>query len=179
MDRKLRNRLISIFTLVAIVALTILAYTHRGQIMHLRRYGYPGIFLIEFIANASVMLPIPGSAVTAAMAPLLNPFVLAVTASTAASIGELFGYLVGLGANEIVERASWIERVKIWLKKYGGITIALLAAIPNPIFDTAGIAAGALNIPPWRFFMWCWLGKTLNRLALTLGASALLHRFFI
>jgi membrane protein YqaA with SNARE-associated domain len=39
-----------------------------------------------------------------------------------------------------------------------------LAAIPNPFFDFAGIAAGALRFPVWQFLFWSFLGKTVKML---------------
>jgi membrane protein YqaA with SNARE-associated domain len=172
-------RIAGFLSLVFIVGLTIYAYSIRHQLFLLERYGYPGIFLVEFIANASVLLPIPGSAVTAAVAPLFNPLILAAVASTAASFGEIFGYLVGLGGSTFIEesKVKWVERIEKWMGKYGGVTIAAMAAIPNPLFDTAGIAAGALKYPGWKFFLWCWLGKTINRLVIIFGAGALIRWF--
>ena len=41
---------------------------------------------------------------------------------------------------------------------------APLAFIPNPIFDIAGAAAGALGMPIYEFLFWAWIGKTLKML---------------
>ncbi|NPV86621.1 MAG: VTT domain-containing protein [Anaerolineae bacterium] len=171
----LAARLIAILAIAAIVAMTLYAYRMREQILMLQRFGYLGIFLIEFIANASVMVPIPGSAVTMAVAPLFHPILLALVASTAASLGELFAYAAGRGGNTLIENSVWLERIESWMKKYGKVVITLMAAIPNPLFDTAGLAAGILRVPAPTFFFWCWLGKIINRLVIVLGASALLR----
>lgn len=174
-NQSTRLRVIGILAVVVIVALTAYAYSMREQIVALRRYGYIGIWLIEFIANASVLLPIPGSLVTAAMIPLLHSPLLAITASNAAAVGELTAYLAGLGGSVIIENANWYERVKKSISKYGGVTILVLAAIPNPLFDTAGLAAGAIRMNALQFFIWCWLGKFINRAILVFGGTALLH----
>jgi len=177
-NQNTRLRIIGLVSVGLIAALTIYAYTIRHQIFMLERYGYPGVFLVEFIANASVAVPIPGSLATAAVAPLLNPFLLAAVASAGAAIGELFGYLAGLGGSTLVENVTWLERIERWMEKYGGVVILLMAAIPNPLFDTAGLAAGALKMHPARFFFWCWGGKLINRLIITLGGAALINQFF-
>ena len=49
-----------------------------------------------------------------------------------------------------------------------------LAAIPNPTFDVAGIAAGALRFPLSRFVLACGLGKILKNVAVAfVGAESL------
>ncbi|PIZ25416.1 MAG: DedA family protein, partial [Chloroflexi bacterium CG_4_10_14_0_8_um_filter_57_5] len=35
------------------------------------------------------------------------------------------------------------------------LVIAALAFIPNPLFDLAGMASGALKIPLWKFLIAC------------------------
>jgi len=41
------------------------------------------------------------------------------------------------------------------------------------IFDLAGIAAGALRMPVWRFLVWCWLGKVLRMMGIALAGAGL------
>lgn len=177
MNADKQKKVISIVAIVGIVILTVWAYQIRDHVFALRRYGYAGIFLIELLANASVFLPIPGSLVTAAVSPLFNPFLLAFLSSLGAALGELFAYAAGMGGHSVVKKAGWYERIEIWLEKYGGFTILAMAAIPNPLFDTAGLAAGALNMRVSHFFAWCWAGKLLNRLIVVFGGAALLARF--
>jgi uncharacterized membrane protein YdjX (TVP38/TMEM64 family) len=61
--------------------------------------------------------------------------------------------------------------------KYGDLTIFLLALIPNPLFDIAGMVAGALKMPMWRFLLWVWLGKCIKMLAFALGGAGILSLF--
>ena len=48
------------------------------------------------------------------------------------------------------------------MEKYGDITILVLAFIPNPLFDLAGIIAGILKMPVWKFLIYCIIGKVLK-----------------
>lgn len=48
------------------------------------------------------------------------------------------------------------------MRRNGTVTILVLSAFPNPIFDLAGIAAGALRFPLVRFLLSCWVGKTIK-----------------
>jgi len=45
------------------------------------------------------------------------------------------------------ERTDIYERTRPWIDKYGGWAILVLSAIPNPVFDVAGIAAGIAKMP--------------------------------
>jgi uncharacterized membrane protein YdjX (TVP38/TMEM64 family) len=59
--------------------------------------------------------------------------------------------------------------------------IFVLALIPNPVFDIAGAAAGAMRMPLRQFLFWTWAGKTLKMLAFAVAgatsATWLLHLF--
>jgi membrane protein YqaA with SNARE-associated domain len=45
------------------------------------------------------------------------------------------------------------SRMVRWMSKWGDLTIFLLALLPNPLFDIAGITAGVLKYPVWRFIL--------------------------
>jgi membrane protein DedA with SNARE-associated domain len=51
------------------------------------------------------------------------------------------------------------ERVVGWMSKWGNLTIFVLALLPNPLFDLAGIASGILKYPLWKFFVIGTLGR--------------------
>ncbi len=46
------------------------------------------------------------------------------------------------------------------IEKYGPAAIFILAFIPNPIFDVAGIVSGATKMPWWQFLLATAAGKT-------------------
>jgi uncharacterized membrane protein YdjX (TVP38/TMEM64 family) len=54
----------------------------------------------------------------------------------------------------------------------GGPAVLVLAFIPNPFFDVAGAAAGALRMPIARFLVWVWVGKLLKMLLFAYAGSA-------
>ncbi|TKR65163.1 hypothetical protein L596_025608 [Steinernema carpocapsae] len=51
-------------------------------------------------------------------------------------------------------------RISTLIQKYGFWTIFLMAAIPNPLFDLAGMTCGTLGVPFGVFFGATFLGKT-------------------
>jgi uncharacterized membrane protein YdjX (TVP38/TMEM64 family) len=178
---KIENRgtLMRVGALVLVVALTIVLFIYRGQISHLGVYGYPGIFVISILANATIIIPLPGIAITSAMGAVFNPFWVAVAAGLGAGIGETSGYLAGLSSRETIQKSERMRRITGWMEKYGGLTILVLAFIPNPAFDLAGIAAGALKIPFYQFLTWTCVGKILKMLMFAYGGAALSYWFTV
>jgi membrane protein YqaA with SNARE-associated domain len=149
---------------IAVIAITVLVYSMRDQTEKLAVYGYPGIFLISFLAYATVLLPAPGVAVVFAMGAVFNPIGLALAAGTGAALGETTGYLVGFSGQGVVERADIYEKLMGWMQRNGPLTVFLLAAIPNPFFDMAGLIAGALRMPFLKFLLFCWFGQVVKML---------------
>jgi membrane protein YqaA with SNARE-associated domain len=164
-----------ILAVLLVIGISIYVFSIRDQAEELARYGYPGIFLLSILANATVLLPAPGVLFVFAMGAVFNPFWVAVAAGAGSAIGELSGYLAGFGGQIIVQNNSTYQRITTWMQKNPRIDLLMifvLAFLPTPIFDLAGIAAGALRIPVYRFLIVCWLGKTLKMLVFAyLGAS--------
>lgn len=159
-----RTQMLRLLALLFVVTLTILIFINRKRVGELEALGYPGIFLVSAIANASLILPVPGVLITSAMGAVFNPFWVAVAAGSGATVGEISGYMAGFGGRGVVERTRWHERVENWMRRYGSVVVFLLAFFPNPLFDIAGITAGVLKMPLWRFLFWCLLGKILKML---------------
>ena len=157
-----RLTLAKILALFVVIALSVFVFSIRDQAEQLAIYGYPGIFVLSFLAYATVLLPAPGVAVVFTMGSVFNPIGVAIAAGTGAALGELTGYLAGFSGQAVVERVEIYERLTSWMKKNGSLTILVLAAIPNPFFDLAGVAAGSLKMHVVRFFIWCWIGEVIK-----------------
>jgi len=154
--------ILRIIALVLVIGVTVYIYSIRERVEDFAAYGYPGIFIIALMANATVFLPAPGVAVVFAMGSIFNPLGVALAAGTGGAIGELSGYLAGFSGQAIVERTQTYEKIYPWINKYGGWTILALSAIPNPFFDIAGIAAGIAKMPFWKFLLFCWAGQVIK-----------------
>jgi membrane protein YqaA with SNARE-associated domain len=155
---------VRILALLVVIAITIYIYSIRDKAEQLAGYGYPGIFLLSILGNATIILPAPVIAITYVMGAVFNPIGVALASGAGSAIGELTGYLAGFSGQGIVEQTPIYERLESYTDRYGGLTITILALIPNPIFDIAGAAAGALKMPVYTFLFWAWIGKTLKML---------------
>lgn len=153
-----------ILALLLVIGITIFIYSIRNQAEELAAYGYPGIFLLALLTNATVFLPAPGIAVVFAMGAVFSPFGVGLAAGAGGALGELSGYLAGFSGQGVVEKSALYARLHGWIEKYGFWAILMLAAIPNPTFDIAGIAAGILKMPLYKFFLAVWIGVTIKML---------------
>jgi membrane protein DedA with SNARE-associated domain len=158
----LRTILLRLAGLVLVIGITAYVYTIRMHVKEFAAFGYPGIFLVMLLANATVIIPAPGLAVVFAMGGIFNPLGVAVAGGTGGALGELTGYLAGLSGQAVIEKADIYNRVHPWVEKYGGWAVLVLAAIPNPFFDLAGIAAGATKMTFSRFLLFCWIGQLIK-----------------
>jgi len=154
--------IIRVLVLIGVITLTIILVINREKIQSLKNYGYPGIFLFSILANATIFVPVPGVIFTSAMGAVFNPLFVSIAAGAGAALGELSGYLAGFSGQAVVEGSERYQRVVRWMEKYGDITVLVLAFIPNPLFDLAGIIAGILKMPIWKFLIYCVIGKILK-----------------
>jgi len=153
------------------MAITLAIFLLRQRLARLGAYGYPGIFLVSLSSSATIILPVPGLAVVFGMGGVLNPFLVGLAAGMGDALGELTGYMAGYGGRAVVEDREMYERLESWMRRNGAATIFVLSAVPNPIFDLAGIAAGVLRFPLERFLLSCWVGKTIKATAFALAGA--------
>lgn len=162
-----------------VVSITILLFIYRDDIQQLAHFGYSGIFILSILANATLILPVPGVVLTTAMGAIFNPFWVAFAAGLGAALGEITGYLAGYSGQIIVEKTKWYDRLEYWMSRYGNATVLIMAIVPNPFFDLAGMAAGMLKFPLSRFLFWCSIGKILKMLIFAYSGATIFQYFSV
>ena len=177
MKKSWQTNVVRALVFVFVIALSIYLYTIRDQVQELEGYGYPGIFLVSFLTNATLILPLPGVVIASLMGTVFHPFWVAIAAGSGAALGELSGYLAGFSGQGVAEKTPIYNRMDELMRKYGVWAVLILAFIPNPLFDMAGIIAGILRMPLRTFLIWTWLGKVLKMLVFAYG-GATISRFF-
>jgi membrane protein YqaA with SNARE-associated domain len=156
------SRTFRILIIALVLAISVAIYGFRGQFAELAAVGYPGILLVSFLGNATIVLPAPSLALVFAMGSALPPLLVGLSAGVGSALGELTGYAAGFGGQAAIENVVVYDRLVSWMQRRGGITIFLLSVIPNPFIDLAGIAAGSLRYPIWRFLLFCLMGKVIK-----------------
>jgi membrane protein DedA with SNARE-associated domain len=147
--------------------------------------GYIGVFLTNLVSTATLFIPVPG--LTAAGQLLIitegekqsQTWLVGVAGGLGMAVGEVTAYYAGfLGAELARGRElpgpkrfhATIERVVRgidWLMaRWGMLTLGVLAAVPNPLFEVAGITAGSVRMPFRRFFLAVTTGKVIRGLML-------------
>jgi membrane protein YqaA with SNARE-associated domain len=162
-------------SLIAAIALSCVAAFLFSRLTFLQDMGYVGVFLISIFSSATIFIPLPGFAVVFAMGAYLNPFLVGVAAGLGSGLGEISGYLAGYAGHDAAMRTSLFKQHKKGLEKYGPISIFALALLPNPIFDLAGMAAGAIRMPIWKFLAASIMGKMLRFILLAYIGLALFN----
>ncbi len=148
--------------MLAVIGISVYLFEIRDQAAKFAAYGYPGIFLISILANGTILIPAPGIAFVFAMGGIFNPLMVGLVAGAGAAIGELSGYMAGFSGQPVAEKTKIYRHVESWMRRYGMLTIFVLAVIPNPFFDLAGMAAGALKMPLYKFLIACLPGKIIK-----------------
>ncbi len=170
------NPWLTALQILGILAIVVGAFwlgTQRELVQRFSQWGYLSSFLISLIGSATVILPAPGLALILALGAHLNPLLLGVVAGIGSGLGELSGYLAGKAGRNLVNREG---RFNTFLHnittRFTSPALFILAVLPLPIFDFAGILAGALRMPVLRFLAVVISGKIIKHaLAAYLGAE--------
>jgi membrane protein YqaA with SNARE-associated domain len=174
-----KNHLTQLLALSLALLLIALIAVFRNQIIALGSYGYLGVFVLSLLGSATIVIPVPSLALVFALGGTFNPLLLGLISGIGGTLGETTGYLLGYGGRIAIENMKLYHRVEGWMKRWGAVTIFILAAIPNPFFDIAGAAAGALRFPLWKFLVYGGAGRivkhTLVAFAGAWGMEAILR----
>lgn len=148
------------------------------------RLGYFGVFLANLASTATVFIPVPGltaaaQALIVSTSDILNPLTVGVLGGLGMALGEVTAYVAGMAGSEVAKETDakgpkllqpaidWtIRKVNTLMQSYGVPTLFILAAIPNPFFEVAGITAGATRMGFWKFMAALTPGKITRGLLL-------------
>ena len=164
--------------IIGVLAIVVGAFwlgTQRELVQRFSQWGYLSSFLISLIGSATVILPAPGLALILALGAHLNPVLLGVVAGFGSGLGELSGYLAGKAGRNLVSRQGRFNSILHHMTtRYTSPVLFFLAILPLPVFDFAGILAGALRMPILRFLTIVISGKIIKHV----GAAYLGAEFF-
>ena len=145
--------------IVAVIAAISVAAFFLQERISVDRLGYGAVAGAVLLASGGLVVPVPHLLTTCGAATALNPAAVAIIAGLAGTLGELTGYFLGYSGSGVLERRRYYHRVKGWMSRRGWLILFVISVVPNPLFDVAGIAAGALRYPLWRYFVVVGLGK--------------------
>ncbi len=160
---------VSLLIILAIAIIFVAVYFLSQALDDVWLYGYLGAFVISLMASAVVLLPVPGLPVIFLLGAILNPFILGLMVGLAEPIGELTSYMAGYSGRVTLQNRGSYTKLQDWMKRRGSLVLFGFSAVPNPLTDVAGIAAGALRYPVWKFLLILFLGKTVKGMIVALA----------
>lgn len=177
MDKRdwLKKRFLPILALLLVIAITLGIFyfykSYPGRIDQLKSYGYLGAFLISLTFNASLILPTGNILILSVLGAVLpSALLVGLVGGAGAAIGEITGYMAGYSGRGLAQRSKMYQRVEGWMRRWGALTILVMSVVPL-VFDLAGIAAGVLRFPFWKFLLLCWLGRTILYIGVALAGA--------
>jgi membrane protein YqaA with SNARE-associated domain len=147
--------------------------------------SYGGVFLTNLASTATFYFPVPGLTLAAQTIIATEgdnarfPWLVAIVGGLGMALGEVTAYYAGYLGAEIVRGREFsgpkrlrgvVERVLRgigWLMdRWGMATLFVLSAVPNPLFEIAGLTAGSVRMSFRRFLLAVTTGKLLRGLIL-------------
>jgi membrane protein YqaA with SNARE-associated domain len=170
-----RHVALATFGVVTLVVLNAAVYFAPVNYAAFASFAYAGAFLVCFFANAVVAIPIPYIPVVAQIgASAGNPALVVVLGALGSVLGESIAFFVGRAEEGLVSEHPIYRRVHRMAERpfVAGLLLFALAAPLNPLFDVAGLAAGAVGLQYRVFFVSVLLGR-LARLAIIVWLGTL------
>jgi uncharacterized membrane protein YdjX (TVP38/TMEM64 family) len=160
---------------MAAVAGPVLLYRHFDfDPVMVHRAGYAALFFFGVLGGVTLFLPVPMLPLVFAGAGVLDPVLVALAAAGGMTVGMLATYFVGTLGSSFMRRlidhrrgrfGQMTQKSADWFTKSGTQSSFFLAAIPNPVYDFAGLIAGSMRVPVQKFCVGTFAGKSCQTLA--------------
>lgn len=174
--------------ILAVVLLNVLTFaalatdTAQRWIASVEEWAYPGSFALSLLTNATVAVPVPYNPIIfQLMTAVQYPLLIAVLAAAGAALGESTGWWVGSQGRTVLPSGGRTGRVIRWLQRLSTRrwpafwALAGFSAIPNPVFDVAGLVAGAARVPYLLFVGAAFLGRLVRFALFAYVGAAMLN----
>ena len=174
----------AVLLLALLAAMAVLPWLMGVEQDDLESLGYPGVFIANFVGTATLFVPVPGltaagQALIVALAETHNRWGVAFAGSAGMTLAETTAYTAGRIGRAVKEESgepvkgrwgralrragAFVDRLML---RWGFLTLLVLSAVPNPLFEFAGITAGVVRMNFWRFMLAVAIGKTMRALTL-------------
>jgi membrane protein DedA with SNARE-associated domain len=183
-SRIILGALITVAALLLSAGLIVASFYLDFSEQRLKGLGYAGIFLVNLVSTSTFFFPVPGltaagQALIVSEATSLGPVQVGLLGGAGMGLGEITAYVAGALGREVAQgrrvggpkrfrdAVEWSARAaSTLLDRHGMLTLFVLSAVPNPVFEVAGLTAGAVRMRFWRFLSSVMAGKMTRGLAL-------------
>lgn len=171
-----RQKVIAIVLFIITILLSLSVFFLKIKPEQLAAFGYGGMFLVTLLGAMTLFVSAPTMLAAFLIGAALNPLLVSLVAGLGSALGETTGYLAGYATRALITEPSinvkWYWRALGWLKRYPFLTLFLFSAIPNFVTDVAGLLAGRIQYPYYKYLLATFLGKTIRfGIGAFLGAS--------
>lgn len=172
-----------LFVLVTAVVITLIlcvvAIRYHHALEAFGHYGLFGLFGLSVLNNATFMIPVPfASVIGCSVSVKYGALMIGLVMGLGGAIGEITGYMAGYGGSGMLPNSAIAKKIEHWVRKWGFLSIAVLALIPNPFFDIGGVVAGMLRMGWVKFITAAWIGKGLRMTVMALACMGVLPKLF-
>jgi membrane protein YqaA with SNARE-associated domain len=160
---------LGIFGIVATLLMAAAVVYYWEWVRGLGAYGYVGAFLISILGGATIIVPVPMLAVIFALGRVMEyTWLVGIANGLGETVGALTIYMTGYGGGSALYyrthgklQTPYLKMMRL-MERRGWLILFVLAAILNPFFYPAALAAGALRFGVRRYFIVTWVGKTIK-----------------
>ncbi len=159
------------------IVLSIAFFIFRDFFAASKSLGLIGLFVINFVSNASFFVSAPAFLTVVAGGSLYPPILVALVSSFGGTLGDTLSFVFGSTgrhlANHKLKKKSWFRVLSKYFKKHGDWLLFAFALIPNPLFDAIGLLAGVFAYNLYKFFFIVWVGRFIRYFLLASFGSML------
>ena len=140
-----------------------------GFVRELQALGYLGAFLISILGGATIIIPVPMLAVVFALGGVMqHTWLVGLSAAMGEMVGALIIYMTGYSSGMMLRNSRHglvqrsYDKLMSLMERKTSITLFVLAAVINPFFYPAALAAGALRYGIRKYFIITFIGKIIK-----------------
>lgn len=177
--RHRKHVIFAIAGIVFLVALNVAVYLAPIDYGAFTSFAYLGAFVVTFLANALIAVPIPYIPIVAHIGATAEfPWLVILLAALGSVLGESVAFLAGRAELGLVSEHPIYRRLHRVAERplLAGVLLFAFAAPPNPLFDVGGLAAGAVGVP-YRVFFVAVFAARLARIAAIVWLGTLIGPF--
>jgi membrane protein YqaA with SNARE-associated domain len=147
-------RTISATLMVGLLVAPLIFLNDYEQVIELiKKYGYIGYFLTNYLGGGIITVPF--------LVQVLNPLAMVLIAALGLTIDEVFSWYAGSKTNDLKAEKKYHRKINEFIKRKGLIATFTLAVLPLPnfLYAASGFAAGYYRIPLFNYFLINFMGK--------------------
>ncbi len=166
--RSAKDYALLVVSLAMTAVLCVMVVVYWQEFLKFARYGYVGVFIISFLADITLFVPVPSLFVVFTLGGILNPLLVGLIAGAGETIGSMVVYVTGLSSAKAFHALDHrvMDRFRTWIRTRGALSVFIMASILNPLFYPFTAIAGMMHFGWWRFMLLCLAGKTLKNVIL-------------